>query len=305
MRKIYIMGSINMDLVIETDVFPESGETVIGKNFYNTPGGKGANQASTIGKLGGSVSFLGCVGKDSYGKKLRSQLKRNGLKTNNLLDKKEHSGIALITLFKKDNRIILSPGANYSIEKEDVDSFLNDAEFGDIFLTQFETNPDAIQYSIKCAKEKGMFVVLNPAPFVDGFDSIYSLVDLIILNENEASQMTNVSFDSKNKIKEATRKIHLLGIPHIIITVGKEGLYVSNHGFYHLEAIPTEVIDTTCAGDSFIGGLILGIAQHKELREAVIFGMQIASITISKKGSQIALPSYDEYKKKFSVKQNK
>lgn len=281
MKNIYVLGSLNTDLVIESSKMPLEGETIRGKNFRTGCGGKGLNQAIAAAKLGGQVKFLGAVGKDGFGKAMVKSLQKSGINTENIREiPRISSGIAVIMLSNKNNRIILDLGANMCIEKEHVDTFLKDAKSGDIFVAQLENNLDAISYATKLAKEKGMTTILNPAPATLEIKSFVKSVDYLVPNETE--------YETLKKIIPSSTKL--------IITKGKSGYsYVSNKEFFFGLAPKVKVVDTTGAGDCFVGAfaymLSIGKKANKETLDLVT---KIASISTTRFGSSISSPTMEE-----------
>ena len=282
MKRIYVLGSLNMDLVIESDRAPVEGETITGHNFRTCPGGKGLNQAIAAAKLGADVRFLGAVGKDSFGREMKDALKKNGVNIDNILDiEGVSSGIAVIQLIKGDNRITLDLGANLKISKADVDKFLSDASSGDIFLTQLECNFDAIGYALEKAKKVGMTTILNPAPANIEIAKYLRFVDIFTPNETEFALF------SKDKS---------LNIDNLIITLGGDGYrFVSKNESFEGSAIKVKVVDTTGAGDTFNGALAYQLAKNGKITKAALdFACKAASISVTRLGSSVSSPTLDE-----------
>jgi len=295
MKKIFVLGSINMDLVITSSYLPKAGETIIGKDFFSNPGGKGANQAVACAKLGGLVYMGGCVGDDYFSYDMLENLKRHGVNIDNIRTiQNQNSGIACITIIEKENRIIVAQGANALITKEDVDNLLNGANPGDIFLCQLENPISIIGYGLLKSKEKGLYTILNPAPANLEILSFLKFVDLIILNETEIKLMT--------KMNNYQKAASLLEVKDVIITLGSKGyFYYSKDFHFHGAPIKVDVVDTTAAGDTFCGGLALKIAKGKSIIDALQFANLCAAITVTKKGAQQAIPTLNEvlnYQKK-------
>lgn len=297
---VIVLGSINMDIVIKTDVFPKAGETVLGNDFYTSPGGKGANQATALGKFGGQPRFIGCVGNDIYGGKLLDKLKSNDVDISNIKTIDGPTGVAVITIYDKDNRIIIHSGANHRLEKTQVLDAISTIDEKTIFLTQFETNIDVIEYGLCLAKERGMYTVLNPAPFLSTTKEIYHDLDLLILNELECEGLVGFSIVDENSIIKAFKEIEKLGVNSTIITLGSQGSILYKEGMIHrFNAYQTEVIDTTCAGDSYIGALLSMLAKNISIEEACDFASKVASLTVAKKGAQDSIPTMKEFKAVF------
>jgi len=285
-RKIFVLGSINMDLSIKTPRFPKKGETMSGHDFMMCLGGKGLNQAVAASRLGGDVMMLGAVGKDRFGEAAIEQLNKDKINHRFVVEKDYCStGTAMITISEKDNTIVINGGANLSIGETQVDNFLASANENDIFLTQLENNLDAVKYALKKAKEKKMFVVLNPAPMNIEIKPYLDYVDLITPNEIELKQFGGA--DSLSKICKS-----------LIITLGSKGYRIIDNGEDNtFPCMEVDVIDTVGAGDTFTGGLIAQLAKGKCLKEAAKFASIAASIACTKRGAIDSIPKYNKIKK--------
>lgn len=289
MSTIYVLGSLNMDLVIETDKIPVKGETVVGKNFSTCPGGKGLNQAIAAAKLGAKVKMLGAIGYDSFGEIMFNGLKENGVDVSHIKSiKGVSSGIAMIVLYKNDNRIILDLGANLKLQKEDVNSFLKDASKGDILLSQLENDLDLIGYALQVAKKKKMCTVINPAPCKIGVKKFSKYIDILTPNSIELKTLL--------KYGKYQQKPDKLGISTIIETKGKDGYCCyKNKGIISGKPIKVKVVDTTGAGDTFTGALCYQLSLGKEVNKKTLdFACLAASISTTRKGSSISSPTLDE-----------
>lgn len=288
MKRIYILGSLNTDLVISSKI-PEKGETVRGRDFFMNCGGKGANQAAAAALLGGDVYMAGCVGKDSFGKNMKENMKHFGVDVSGIRETDEvSSGVALIVLSDGDNRIILDGGANLKLEKSDVDKLLKPAEAGDVFLTQLENNIEITGYALKAAKEKGLFTVLNPAPYSEKILPYFEYCDMITPNETELALMCG----NAGNVSELTRK---LPIKETLVTLGGKGYYYRCGEKEIYGACPkVNVIDTTAAGDTFCGALCLAIAEGKPREESFDFASHAATLAVTKKGAMQSIPSRTE-----------
>ena len=278
MKKILVIGSINKDLVINAPRFPKEGETILGKSFYTNNGGKGANQSAAIAKLGGNISILGAVGDDNFGKDLSYSLSSNKVNIDNLIIKKNVStGIAFITVIESGaNNIIVSQGANALITKEDIKEDLINKY--DIIVMQLEIPLEIAKYSAKISKKLNKIVVLNPSPAIKLDKEFLSYIDILIPNEDYV-------FDC--------------GVKNIILTLGKKGCELitkENNKINRktFNAYNVEVVDTTAAGDSFLGGIVRILAEDKTIEEAIIFAMKVANITVTRKGAIDSIPTYEE-----------
>ena len=295
MRTIYVLGSLNMDLAIETDKIPVKGETVTGSNFSTCPGGKGLNQAIAAAKLGAKVKMLGAIGYDSFGERMFNSLKENGVDMSHIKPiKGVSSGIAMIVLYKKDNRIILDLGANLKLTKGDVDDFLRSAQKSDIFLSQLENDLDLIGYALEVAKRKKMRTVINPAPCKLGIKKYAKFIDILTPNSGELAALL--------KYGKYQQKPDKLGISTIIETKGKDGYCCYKNKEVISEKAPkVKVVDTTGAGDTFTGALCYQLSLGKEVNKTSLnFASLAASISTTRKGSSVSSPTLEEINK-FNV----
>lgn len=296
MKKIIVLGSLNMDLTIQSDAIPVKGETLHGYDFFTNPGGKGGNQAVAAAKLGSDTEMIACVGDDIFGKEMISKLDSYGVKTSNVMVSKDSpTGVAMVIRCENDNRIILGSGANYALNFEDVKSRFDEiASKGDIFLTQLENRFDVVVSSLKYAKEKGLYTVFNPAPARILDKEVYEYIDLIVVNQSECQLLTDIYPDSEENCKKALYEFKERGCS-AIITLGSAGsITLIDDKIILVESIDVDVVDTTAAGDSYIGALCNYLSEGKGLIEAMKYGSEVASITVTKKGAQVAIPTKDE-----------
>lgn len=284
MKRIFVVGSLNYDLVINAPYMPVGGETLKGSDFMTNAGGKGANQAYACGKLGGEIYMCGAVGADSFGDALIDSLNSVGVNTDFVKKvEKTSTGVAVIVVTEGENRIIIDSGANACVTKDDVDSFLEKAKRGDIFLTQLENPIDIVGYGLKAAKEKGLLVVLNPAPASVEIKKYLKYVDIITPNETEL------------EILGGKDEIFSQGVETIITTLGASGYEIATKdGSKIYPCIKVKAVDTTAAGDTASGGLCVKLAEGKSIEEAMAFGSLCASIACTKRGAQMSVPSLDE-----------
>lgn len=295
MKKIFIVGSINMDLVIDSPYMPENGETITGSNFMENPGGKGANQAVAVSKLGGSSYMVGKVGK-AFGRELKETLESYGVNT--LYVKEEEnvsSGIAVIIVVDHDNRIILDKGSNALVDKALIDNALKDASEGDYVICQLEIPQESVKYAFEVAKAKGLTTILNPAPAAKLIDGILINTDYFIPNQTETELYTGTLPDTIEKAKEACIKLTSLGVKNVIITLGTKGsIAYSNGEFVYANAYKVDAIDTTAAGDTYIGALATKLSEGASLIDAMDFASKASSITVTRRGAQKSIPFRNE-----------
>ncbi|WP_157151989.1 ribokinase [Brachyspira sp. SAP_772] len=282
-KNILVIGSINKDLVINTPRFPKEGETILGNNFSTSNGGKGANQACAIGKLGGKVGMLGAIGNDNFGKDLSNALSSNNVNIDNLLIKDNIStGIAVITVTEDGaNHIIVAQGANALITKDDIKEDVISSF--DIIVMQLEIPLEIAKYAAATAKKLGKTVVLNPSPAVKLDREFLSCVDILIPNETEIDIIGGIDY------------VLECGVKNIILTLGADGCdFITKKERKHFNAYKVNVVDTTAAGDSFLGGVVRMIADDKTMEEAIEFATKVSNITVTRKGAIDSIPTYNE-----------
>ncbi len=289
MKDIYVLGSLNTDLTVYLDRYPEKGETVKGHSFRTGAGGKGLNQAFAAAKLGGHVHFLGAVGKDAFGEMMVAQLNSVGVDVSSVHVREDiASGVALIEVCHGENEIALDLGANETIQEAEIDAFFQNAKPGDLFLTQGENNADSLAKSLQKAHQLGLKTLLNPAPANKAMAGSFPNVDLLIPNETEASLLSG-----KPSYEEAAKSF---SVPDVVVTLGKEGYFVLNkEESYREPAIHLQAIDTTGAGDAFCGALCYFLSKDKPLKESLKLASVYASMSTLKKGSSASmadLPSF-------------
>ncbi len=295
MSKILVVGSINMDLTIETERMLKLGETISGKNFKTLAGGKGANQAVAASRLGGDVKFLGAVGEDSYGKELLENLENENIKFEGSVLEGTTTGIAVITVCGGDNCIILDGGANMKITPDTVRAKRCLFEWADFVVFQLEIPLDTVLCGAKLARECGAKVVLNPAPAQNLPDEIYKNTDIIIPNETEAEIITGIAIKDKNDCEKAVSELRSRGVEQVIITLGDKGcVYNKESEIIFKDPIETTVVDTTAAGDSFIGSVCVALGNGKTIDEAVDYATKVSSITVSRRGASVSIPYANE-----------
>ena len=283
MKKIYILGSINTDLVINTPYIPNKGETLIGSGFFTARGGKGANQGVAAARSGGQVKFLGAVGNDLFGHEALESLNKEGINTSHVHQLDDvPTGTAMIIVCEGDNRIILDAGANHKVTNMDVDNFLNRADKGDIFLAQLENPIEVVGYALRKAKEKKLITFLNPAPANKEIIPYLKYVDVLVPNEGECELLGGV---------EQLKKL----IPTLIVTLGDKGFrYIDKSMDCNFPCPKVKAIDTTAAGDTFLGATIAKYSKDGNLIAAACYGSLAASIACTRKGAQPSIPKEEE-----------
>lgn len=296
MSKILVVGSMNMDLVVKTDEIPKVGETLLGHELLQIPGGKGANQGVAIAKLGNDITFLGKVGKDSFGDELLASMKNSGVNIEHIEREDTSTGIAVINVDKYGrNNIVVIPGANAMVDKEYLGRHLVTFEEAEIVVFQLEIPLETVKEGLKIAKETGKITILNPAPAMELDDEIISNIDILIPNEHELERMTNVEVIDDESILKASKLLLNKGIKQIIVTLGSKGvLYIDNKKNEFFNAYNVNVVDTTAAGDSFIGGFLTSYVEDRDIKKAINMGQKTAALAIQKVGAQSSLPNREE-----------
>ena len=291
MKNILVIGSANIDLTIHTDRMPKLGETVTGHGFSMNSGGKGANQAVAAAKLGGDVKFLGVIGNDTYGEKLLADLRKSGAVFEDITADGVPTGTACITVVNGDNFIVLNPGANDLLTPEIIEEKAELIRKSDYVIMQLEIPVDSVLRAAVIAKDAGTSVVLNPAPVKELPDEIYRLIDIMIPNEYEAMLLTGISTDNEQGCRAAVEDLRKKGVKTVIITLGDRGC-VYNDGdriIFH-PAGKADVVDTTSAGDSFIGALCCKLSSGNSLPESIDYATKVAAVTVSRRGASESIP---------------
>jgi len=292
MKKILVIGSSNTDLAVFVKRIPLPGETVLGDDFYIGPGGKGANQAVAACRLGGDVCFVCKLGHDMFGDNAVAGYLREGLDVSHILYSDKPSGVAMIPVTPDgENSIIVASGANWDITTEDIEKAITAVGDFDILLMQLEIPVPCVAKAAEMAHERGAMVVLNPAPYSELPDSIFDNIDLFIPNETELSAFTGQSVDSIEDVKSACKVMMAKGVKRIIVTLGSKGsLIFEGKDSELIPAHNVKAVDTTAAGDTFCGGLCVGIAEGRSLRESAIFATEAAALSVQKVGAQDSIP---------------
>lgn len=294
---ITVVGSLNMDLVVFADKIPRPGETVLGKNFKQVPGGKGANQANAAAKLGADVNMIGCVGNDSFGVQLRESLKRDGVNVEHVLVKQNVStGVAIILVEASgDNCITVASGANFSITEDNITEVRNIITASDVILLQLEIPIDIVKSAIFVAKSAGSTVILNPAPAAELDTEILKNTDILTPNETELELLSRHKTDTLDNLKAAGAILLNKGVKELVITLGSKGcLHMTKETATHYNAYKVDAVDTTAAGDSFNAALAVYLSEGKTMKEAIEFAMKVGAMTVTKEGAQTSLPLLNE-----------
>ncbi|KJR46445.1 Ribokinase [Desulfosporosinus sp. I2] len=303
--KIVVIGSLNMDLVVKAVRAPKRGETVMGEEIHFVPGGKGANQAVGLARLGAETTMIGAVGSDSFGEELLKALQKDGVNTSSVrvLDS-EATGVASILLAEGDNSIVVVPGANAKCLPEDLDRYEGEIAEADLVLLQLEIPLETVEYAIKLARKHGKIVMLNPAPAQSLSEDLLSKVDYLTPNRSELASLTRLSEEST--IAKGIERLLEVGVSCCVTTLGAEGVALMEKGGNLLKVSGHEVpvVDTTGAGDAFNAGLAYALAQKKSIREATEFAVQVSALAVTKFGAQGGMPTLAEVEAYFRRHEN-
>ncbi len=292
-NKIVVVGSMNTDMVVNSERIPLPGETVLGGKFMMNSGGKGANQAVAAARLGGNVYFIARSGNDIFGKRAVDLYKEDDINTDYIVtDPELPSGVALILVDAKgENSISVASGANGALSPKDIDAAAGLIAECKIVLMQLETPIETIEYTARMAHRLGKTVILNPAPARELSDSLLENVDILIPNETEAALLSGVEVKDEEDARVAADALSRRGVATVIITLGSKGALVKDGDSYAL--VPSrkvKAVDTTAAGDTFCGALAVALSEGRSIVEAVGFATRCASITVTRPGAQMSLP---------------
>lgn len=293
MKRILVVGSLNMDLVTHVHKTPRIGETVHGNGFQEIPGGKGANQAVALGKLGADVTMLGRVGTDGFADTLLSNLEANRVDATYVEKVPEApTGIAMVMVNDDgDNSIVVIAGANFELTENMIDDSVLDGM--DYVLVQLETPLETVEAVFRKAKARGIKTILNPAPAKQLSMDLLQNVDMLIPNETEFEGITGIEAIDDESIEAGAEKLFDAGMTEILITLGKRGAYYLNSaGKRHKESgYKVAAVDSTAAGDSFIGGLLRCLALDETIEDSMSYAMKVGAVTVSRIGAQSSLPN--------------
>lgn len=298
MAKLTVLGSINVDHLLQVTEFPRPGQTLEADNYQTVPGGKGANQAVAAARLGAQVSMVGCIGEDPIGQQMKLGFAEDGIDTG-AIDRVfgEATGMAMIYVNAKgENNIGIWPGANGALSVERVRAHQRVIEEADLLLIQLETPLESLVEAARIAKAAGTRVVLNPAPAKSLPDALLNNVDIITPNETEAEQLTGIVVDNDESAAAAARCLHdKFGIDMVIITLGKRGVWLSHQGRQQrLCGYKVDAVDTTAAGDTFNGGFVTALLEGQSVDDALRFGQAAAALSVTRLGAQSSIPSREE-----------
>jgi ribokinase len=296
-KKIVVIGSSNTDMVIKADRLPVPGETIIGHQFMMNPGGKGANQAVAVARMGGKVSFITKTGNDLFGRQSIELYKSEDIGTEHVFSDSDHpSGVALISVDANgENCILVAPGANAYLTVKDIEKSREEIEKADILLMQLEIPMETVEYAAEIAALNQVKVVLNPAPAQALPNELLKRLYVITPNKNEAEILSGVRVTDWKSARNAADRISKKGVKIVVITLGSLGALIKDgNQYYEVVAESVEAMDTTAAGDTFCGTLCVGLSEGKDIVEAVKLACKASAITVTRMGAQAAIPYRSE-----------
>lgn len=297
MKKIIVIGSSNVDMVVRTSHLPAPGETILGGEFFMNQGGKGANQAVAIKRLGGNLIFMAKLGNDVLGRQSVGYFKEEGIDTRYIaLDEDSASGVALISVDDHaENSIVVASGANMLLNEQDVDKMLEEMCEGDILLMQLEIPLQTVEYAARKAFGKGVKVVLNPAPARSLPKELFRHLYMVTPNRIEAEMLTGIKIANDADVEKVAEEICAMGVKNVIITLGSKGCLIREEGVsYRIDAFKVEPVDTTAAGDTFNGALCVGLSEGMDLKQAAVMASKASSIAVTRMGAQSSIPYREE-----------
>ena len=294
---IIVFGSINMDLVVYSDKQPTKGETILGNSFETFQGGKGANQAVAVAKLGLPVSLIGKVGNDVFGDELLENLNRETVDTSMIVRHEGPSGVAFIYVFEQtsENHIIVISGSNKEVKSNQISD--KELSTSDVLISQLEVPPSEIEDLFIRAKNSGTYRMLNAAPALEISKNLIRETDLLVMNESELENLSERSVDNENidSIAEAIKVLNLKTTQSITVTLGSKGVYVyTNQKGDFIDGHKIEAVDTTGSGDCFIGALATHYLKSNDLLDSVNFANKAAALSVTKRGASASMPTLEE-----------
>ncbi|NEN99589.1 MAG: ribokinase [Moorea sp. SIO3I7] len=298
MKPVIVFGSINMDLVAKTPRLPVPGETLQGHEFFTAPGGKGANQAVAVARLGIPTNMVGRVGCDDFGTQLRYSLGVTGVDIDSVLvEEAVSSGIAVISVDQAgENTIIFLAGANGHVNETDVERLSSLLPEAAVLLMQLEIPMSVVLLAAAAAQKVGCPVILDPAPAQDLPEELYGMVDIMTPNQLEASVLVDFPVDTIESAKNASEVLLQRGVDTVIVTLGEQGVFcaTASESFF-VPAFSVEAVDTVAAGDAFNGAMAVAIAKGLPLRQSVIWGAAAGALAVTKAGAQPSLPDQETF----------
>ena len=302
MSKIAVIGSLNMDLVFQLARLPLPGETMSGSDYAEHFGGKGANQAVAAARMGSDVFMIGAVGDDAFGHAMRQNLQKESIHTEGISVKSDFgSGKAVILVANGDNSIVLDGGANMALTPEDIRQNAPIIEQSDCVLLQLEIPMETVLEAAKIAHQKGVSVILNPAPAKEFPEELWQYIDVLIPNETEAAFYAGHAVSTEEEAEDAIRILNARGVEQIVITMGEKGaIYNCGDDVYRQVSRKVQAVDSTAAGDSFIGSFATALASGASFKDSVRMGSIVGSIVVTKHGAQDSIPHLTDVRPYFS-----
>ena len=295
MKKILVVGSLMTDFVFRTSKMPSTGETFIGEQYEKYTGGKGANQAVAAARLGGEVTMIGKLGNDEFGKEHVESLKKERIAHQSvLLDDTSRTGVGNVTIDSDgNNKIIVVPGANLELKTVDITNHKKLIKDADIVVLQLEVPMDVVYRCINIAYDYNKIIIVNPAPAQYFDQDLAKKVDYFIPNEVESSLLTDKTINNIEDAKDAADILINTGYKNVIITLGDAGaIFVNKNQFKYFNSIKVNPVDTTAAGDSFIGTLAYGLSRNWNIDQIIESAIKASGCTVTKLGAQPSLPTW-------------
>lgn len=295
MAAIFVYGSLNMDLSIEVDAFPKEGETLTGRHFMQSGGGKGANQAVAASLAGAKTYLVGALGKDAFGEELLQDVKAYGVHEEGIVRKDGPTGCALILLEKGDNRIVINPGANGLLNEKDGGFIGDNGKEGDFLIAQLEAPLPTVEAVLTSSHQQGLYTIFNPTPVKELPNSLYPSLDLLVVNEVECAFYSGVTPEKEKDLQKAYQTLAKKGLKRLLVTLGKRGsIFLDDKTLLRADPYPIQAIDTTGAGDTYIGYLSALLSEKKSMAEAMRYASAASALACTKRGAQKAMPSRKE-----------
>ncbi|UVM65104.1 ribokinase [Pseudomonas sp. B21-009] len=295
---VVVVGSLNMDLVTRAQRLPRGGETLVGESFVTVPGGKGANQAVAAARLGAQVAMVGCVGDDAYGQQLRQALADEQIDCQAVsIAAGVSSGVALIVVdAASQNAIVIVAGGNGQLLPESVQRFDALLQNAEVIICQLEVPMATVAYTLERGRALGKTVILNPAPTSGPLPAEwFAHIDYLIPNESEAEALSGLPVNDLDSAKAAATRLLAMGVGKVIVTLGAQGaLFADGRVFRHFPAPVVQPVDTTAAGDTFVGGFAAALARGEAQGAAIAFGQRAAALSVTRAGAQPSIPHLSE-----------
>jgi ribokinase len=305
-NKVVVLGSINVDTTYHVERFPQPGETISAKNKSSAPGGKGANQAVAAVRSGAQTSFVGAVGSDNEGSYMLEALKENNIDVHHIMVDKYHgTGTAAITLDANgQNDIMIYGGANQAMTTDVLAGIEDVLDGADFLISQFETPQEVTLAAFKLAKEHGVTTILNPAPAHDIIPELLSYTDVIAPNESECALLTGIEVADEESMLKSAEYFQKRGVKHLLITLGSRGVfYATPEGHGLVPAFKVKAVDTTAAGDTFIGALSSQLKDDlSNVADALVYAQRASSLTVQQMGAMPSIPTADKVKAALAEK---